>query len=113
MIELVIKNYLETKFTDIPIVFEVNDHLNGAFILVEKTGSKDDIEHMGEATIAIQCYELSMFEAAQLNEQIKDAMYDIIALSSISKCSLNSDYNYTDTTTKHYRYQSIWDVVYF
>lgn len=31
----------------------------------------------------------------------------------ISKCTLNSDYNYTDTARKKYRYQAVYDIVYF
>lgn len=32
--------------------------------------------------------------------------------TDISKAKLNSDYNYTDTTTKSYRYQAVYDLVF-
>ena len=44
---------------------------------------------------------------------MKAAMEKIIELDDISKCELNSDYNYTDTNRKKYRYQAVFDIVYF
>ena len=41
-----------------------------------------------------------MFNAATMNEAVKEAMKGIIALPQVSKCKLDTDYNYTDTTTK-------------
>ena len=34
----------------------------------------------------------------------------MITLNSISKIKLNSDYNFTDTETKEYRYQAVFDI---
>ena len=41
------------------------------------------------------------------------AMEKIVEMDDISKCQLNSDYNYTDTTRKKYRYQAVYDMVHF
>jgi len=51
-----------------------------------------------------------MFEAAKLNEKIKNLMYDLISVDEVSKVSLNSDYNHTDLETKEYRYQAVFDI---
>jgi len=40
-------------------------------------------------------------------------MRDMVELDSISSCGLNSDYNYTDTATRRYRYQALFNIVYF
>ena len=81
------------------------------FILMEKTGS-EKVNHINRATIAIQSWSSSMYNAAKLNEEVKDAMEKIIEYTEISKCSLNSDYNFTDTKTKSYRYQAVFDLVF-
>ena len=39
--------------------------------------------------------------------------FKIVEMDDISKCQLNSDYNYTDTTRKKYRYQAVYDMVHF
>ena len=44
---------------------------------------------------------------------VKEAMEKIVEMDDISKCQLNSDYNYTDTTRKKYRYQAVYDMVHF
>ena len=37
----------------------------------------------------------------------------IIELDDISRCELNTDYNYTDTARKKYRYQAVYDIVHY
>ena len=34
-------------------------------------------------------------------------------LNDVIKVSLNSDYNFTDITTKRYRYQAVFDISYY
>lgn len=51
-----------------------------------------------------------MYEAAVLNEELKEVIESMIELDEISKIKLNSDYNFTDTTTKEYRYQAVFDI---
>ena len=48
-----------------------------------------------------------------LNEAVKAAVEAAIELPEISSVQLNSDYNYTDTATKRYRYQAVFDFVYY
>jgi hypothetical protein len=111
MIELIVKNYLSTKL-DIPIVFEHQTNLPKRFILIQKTsGSRENF--LNSSTIAIQSYAESMFESAKLNEKIKKLMYDLITVDEVSSVNLNSDYNFTDTETKQYRYQAIFDIHYY
>ena len=46
-----------------------------------------------------------MYEASLLNETVKEIVEQLVELNDVSDVSLNSDYNYTDTETKKYRYQ--------
>lgn len=61
----------------------------------------------------IQSYSSSKYKASLLNEKVKDVMYDLIELDEITSLHLNSDYDYTDTTIKKYRYQALFDIGYF
>ncbi|SDQ04437.1 hypothetical protein SAMN04487752_0319, partial [Carnobacterium viridans] len=47
---------------------------------------------------------------ALLNEELKEVVENLILLNEISGVRLNSDYNFTDTTTKEYRYQAVFDI---
>lgn len=82
------------------------------YVLIEKTGS-GETDHIKRATFAIQSYAGSLYSAALLNENVKEVMKNIVDLDEISKCSLNSDYNYTDTGRKKYRYQAVFDIVHY
>lgn len=111
MIEEIIRNYLTgagvTAYMEIP-----EGGGTPPFVIIEKTGGGEE-NHIRSATIAIQSYADTLYGAAQLNEQVKALMDDITLLPQISACELNSDYNFTDTTKKEYRYQAVYDLVYF
>lgn len=111
MIEKRIRDYLEDKL-DVPVRMEEEESLSGRYIIVEKTGgSKRD--HLASAILTIQSYAPTLYEAAELNEIVKNKMENIIELDDISKCELNSDYNYTETKRKKYRYQAVYDIIHF
>ena len=111
MVEKIVKDYLQSSL-EIPVRLEEEDDLGNEYVLIEKTGSSKK-DHISTATIAIQSYSVSLYGAASLNERVKEAMEKIIERNDISKCELNSDYNYTDTARKRYRYQAVFDIVYF
>lgn len=111
MIEKTIKDYLEEQL-QIPVRLEEEPGLPEKYILVEKTGSGQE-NHIDSATVAIQSYAGTLYDTAVLNEQVKATMENIIGRNDISKCTFNSDYNYTDTARKKYRYQAVYDIVYF
>lgn len=64
-------------------------------------------------TYAFQSYAPTLYEAALLNAELKEVLKDLIKLDEISRIKLNSDYNYTDTTTKEYRYQAVFDITHY
>ena len=113
MIEKTILDYLSDCLPDVPVYMEVPADRPAFFVVIEKTGSSR-INHIDSATIAVQSYGATLYDAAALNERIKTAMlYGAVTLDSISRVSLNSDYNYTDTASKHYRYQAVFDVTFY
>lgn len=108
MIEIVIKQYLDTHLS-VPAFLERPEKPPEKYVLFEKTGSSES-NYLLSATFAFQSYAPSMYEAAQLNEELKEVAKNMLVLDEISKIKLNSDYNYTDTTTKEYRYQAVFDI---
>ena len=77
-----------------------------------KMGSSED-NHIESATFIVQSYADSLYKAAALNEVVKNLMRASITQDAISRCKLNSDYNFTDTKTKRYRYQAVFDITYY
>lgn len=110
MIELTVLNYLTSEL-NVPVFMETPENIPESYVLVEKTGSgRDDLIH--NATFAIQSYAASLYGAAVLNELVKDAMFRIIETEDVSRSELNSDYNFTNPTTKQHRYQAVFDLIY-
>lgn len=111
MVEKIVLQYLNSRL-DVPSYMERPDKPPDEYIVIEKTGGGTN-NHIKRAMFAIQSYAQSLLRAAELNEEVKTAMEDIIVLDDISRCGLNSDYNFTDTKTREYRYQAVFDLVYF
>lgn len=110
MIETIIYNWLKQQL-DVPVYMEEPSEKPETFVLIEKTGSSRD-NWINHATIAVQSYAMSMYKAAKLNESVKTALDQIVQLDEVGASTLNSDYNFTDTTTKRYRYQCVYDLTY-
>lgn len=111
MIELIIKKYLDGHL-EVPSFFEHQSDLPKRYVLIEKTSSGKG-DQLVSSTFAFQSYAESMLEAAKLNEQVKNVVEKMIELGEISCIQLNSDYNFTDTTTKKYRYQAVFDIKHY
>lgn len=118
MIEKTLISFLKNKTSALDDVFaERPETIPSSYIVIEKTGSSTT-NMITTSTVAIQscCDSMqgkSFLDAAELNEEVKAAMEDIIALDVIVSVGLNSDYNYTDSSTKEYRYQAVYQITHY
>ena len=110
MIETIVLDYLSSVLPE-PCSLEVPERPPARFVVLEKTGSSRE-NYINTASFAVQSYGPSLFEAAELNERVKAAMDELIQLPDIISSDLDSDYNFTDTSTKRYRYQAVYDIIY-
>ena len=111
MIEVVVLEYLNRRMK-VPVYPEIPEKPPKRYVIIEKTGGTKK-DHICFTTMAIQSVAESLYEAAVLNEQMKEQMEMITDETDISKCELNNDYNFTDTATKKYRYQAVFDLVHY
>lgn len=115
MIEIIVKNFLESKLS-VPVLMEIPKSQASQFVIIEKTGSTHE-NQIDSAILTIQSYAESMQEAAELNDQVKNWMLDgmegLVTLDEVASVNLNSDYNFTDTSSKRYRYQAVFDIVHY
>lgn len=113
IIEECIRDYLSEKLSN-PVFMEIpKKDIPDKFYLIEKTGGSIS-NHIKNSTLTIQSYAPSLYEASTLNEMLKYCMeYHAIELSEIVSINLDGDYNFTDSTTKRYRYQAVFDIVHY
>ena len=108
MIETIIKNHLALEL-GVEVFLEKPSSKIESYVVLQKTSSGKR-NHLPTAVFAFQSYAKSRYAAAELNERVKMAVESLILLDEIRGVSLNSDYNFTDTTTKEYRYQAVFDI---
>ena len=112
LIEATVISYLSRALESDNVYAERPVNLPDEYYIVEKTGG-DEENHINTALIAIQCVSsVSLLNAAMMCHLVETAMKSFISESNVSKCKLNSSYNFTDTASKQYRYQAVYDITY-
>lgn len=112
MIEATIIEYLNNADLSATVYGEQPANKLSEFYVIEKTGG-GLINHIPQSTFAVQSYAQSRYRASMMNDEVKAAMLDLITLDDVSSVELNSDYDYTDTASKTYRYQAVFVVTHY
>jgi hypothetical protein len=113
MIEATVLNYLiGQNIVGNNVYLEVPVNPPAEYIILEKTAS-GKTNQINQAMFAIQSYSKnSLLRAAEINEAVKAALDVMPYTENIFSCNLNSDYNYTDTETKEYCYQAVYNLTF-
>ena len=96
---------------DVPVRMEAPEQTTG-YVLIDQTGSSRT-NHIITTTFAIQSYGDSLYEAMVLNDAVKDAMVGFAELGNVTRVELQTDYNYTNTATKQYRWQAVYLITHY
>lgn len=103
----------EIIFQDVAVALEIPPRPPDRLVIIEKAGSSDK-DMMDKATMDFQCYGESMAVCAALNQLVIGLVKEAPdKLDSISSAKKQTDYVMIDTTTKKYRYQSVFDVAFY
>ncbi len=108
MILQTVIDYL-AEVVNLPAYGEVPPDAPEEFLVVEQTGSGGE-NRLYCPTLAVQSYAASLSRAYSINQLVLPAMDALPTLDSVFSCRLNSDYNYTDTAEKRYRWQAVFDI---
>ena len=111
MIEKTILDYLGDHLS-VPVYMEEPINKPASYVLIERTGSSES-DLIESTTLALQSYGASLYDAAVLNMAVKAQIKQAVELPSVSAVYINSDYNFTDTETKRYRYQCVAVVTHY
>lgn len=97
---------------DAPVSGDVPSPKPERFVTVEQTGSGWS-NFIYRNTIAVQSWAESRAAAMALNEQVKAAMAEAAGEPVISRCVLDSDYNFPQLESNSPRYQAMFEIVHF
>ncbi len=110
-IEQDVLDHMSVKLTE-PVYMERPLSPEAEYVLIEKTGNGKR-ESLCTATFAMQSLAGSLLQTCELNERVKAAAESLIELDRVVKASVITDYNFTDTARKEYRYQAVVQVVHY
>ena len=110
MIAKTLLDYLGASLT-VPVVMEAPEQTTG-YVLIDQTRSSRT-NHIITTTFAIQSFGDSLYNAMLLNEEVKDAMVGFAELDEITRVELETDYNFTNTATKQYRWQAVYQITHY
>lgn len=110
MIAKTLLDYLDAAL-DVPVVMEAPEQTAG-YVLIDQTGSSRT-NHIITTTFAIQSYGATLYQAMLLNDEIKDAMVGFAELNEVTSVVLETDYNFTNTATKQYRWQAVYLITHY
>lgn len=109
MIESIVRDFLEERGFE--VYTEEQDSVE-KYLVIERT--KDEcVDYLYTSTLTVTSYGTSMYEAAELCEEVIEAMQFIVEKDEVTDCALESDYNYTNTYTMQYRYQAVFAVSHY
>lgn len=110
-IEEFIVNYLDGALS-VPVSGDVPSPVLPSFVTVEKTGGGRE-NKISSATVAVQSWAESRADAADLCAAVEAAMEAIVEEPEISRCALDSSYNFPDLERKKPRYQAVFSIVHY
>lgn len=112
MIEDFTLRYLSSKLDDVPGAIGQPSPLPPYCFVIKKTDSETS-NMIPTDTLSLYAYAPSEYEAAQLNERIKQAMQTMADQDAICNVAFYTDFSDDDTEYKVPRYQSIYNVTYY
>lgn len=110
-IEQTIRDYLLTKFKNVPI--EVLEPTNApAKYIVFRVIDQGIEDHIKAVTVEFYSYGDSPLEASSLNGELKEAMLNIGELDNVFSCKLGGGSSDFSNNPRRFRYRSYFNLYY-
>lgn len=86
---------------------------NEMYVVFEQTGSSTT-NHIITTTIAAQSYGPTLYDAMAVSKILEAEMQRFAAeVPQVTRCELATDYNFTNTATKQYRWQAVYNITHY
>lgn len=112
MIEKQVTAYLKAKLSCAVYMGEKPNNPPTKYVVI-KTIDSGRTNFIDGVSLILESHDTTLQKSAELNEEVKTAMYDIISLDNVSssKCG-GSGGQHIDTQTKTYAYQCVFNLIY-
>lgn len=103
--------FLTTELSPVYVGVEAPSETSG-YVLIDQTGSSRS-NQLTTAQIAIQSYGSTLYNALSLNDSVQTAMFKYAGQPEVASVKLETDYNFTNTATKQYRWQAVYQITHY
>ena len=112
MIEVAIRNYLVNELKDVPVYMEYPQTPESKFVVL-RLADGGRINLIDAATFFVTVYADTLYEAADLKEIVKTAMFDACTLPAISKSTIGQEQAGTDSANHKFTYNLTFNFYYY
>jgi len=111
MIEKNVIKYLKSKLTVPVYMGEAPAKKPQEYVVLEVIDG-GRVNYIDAVTFNIMSYSTTLLNAAELNQSVKEAMYNIVELDQVSSSKCGGGGQSIDTAIKGYAYECIFNLVY-
>lgn len=111
MIEIITKEYLKSKL-NVPVYVGEKPSKKPSEYIVIQVIDGGRINMIDAVTFNFESYSTTLLKAAELNQKVKQAMYDIVELDNVSSSKCGGGGQNIDTATKEYCYEAVFNLIY-
>ena len=112
MIEVALRNYLETNLDGVPVFMEQLKDVPQRYVLM-RLSDAGRINHIDAATFFVDVVAESLYAAAELRDLVKDLLFDAITIDSITHASIGGERANTDSANHVYKYELTYNFYYY
>lgn len=111
MIEVITRQYLSEQL-DVPVYIGEEPKTKPSEYIVIEVIDNGRIDMIDAVTFNITSYSTTLYDAAVLNKEVKDAMYNIVSLPEVSSSKCGGGGQAINTNTKQYAYECVFNLYY-
>lgn len=112
MIEVAIRDYLAEKIDPIPVLMEQPQRPPIEYVLLRLVDS-GVVNKVDAATFFVTVRSDTLYNAAQLRDSVKDALFDVISEDFITSSTLGGESAQTDSANNVYQYELTFNFYYY
>lgn len=111
MIDITVREHLKARLS-VPVYLEYPKECPDTFVVIENAGGMET-NFILTATFTVHTIAPTMYKAAKLAWDVKAAMASMTEEDNVSGLRVETTpMNWTDTTTKQYRYRAVYQIYY-
>lgn len=112
MIEAALRQYLADNLNRVSVVMEYPKNPPKKFVMLQLTDA-GRVNYIDAATFFVTVYADTLYNAAELKEQVKDVLFGAITLPWISNSTLGQETAGIDSANHVYKYDLTFNFYYY